>query len=263
MGKQLPSKPTSATDKLQNATNAAISDGKKTADDAIKQGKETTEAAISETKKNVDDAKDVGAGYVEQVKGIAQSAISTAQVWILNAASEEWKLTIIVLQTYLSESGNELTDETMNATDKLQKTTNGAISQGKETADAAIKQGKETTDAALSETQKNVYDAKDVGAGYVEQVRGLAQSALDTAKVMVSEHDERGTEANHECPIGLPPRVRRQRIHRRANYRYRETPEDDEGYYLAGKGDSGCCYQAREGDDGCCCVGDEEECLRR
>ena len=63
----------------------------------------------------------------------------------------------------------------MTATDKLQKTTNDAISQGKETKDAAILKG-----------QKDVDEAKAVGGGYVEQVRGLALSALDTAKVMVS-----------------------------------------------------------------------------
>ena len=53
----------------------------------------------------------------------------------------------------------------------------------------------------MSETKKNVYDAKAGGAGYVEQGKGLAQSAIDTAKVKFSERGKRGTEADHECPI--------------------------------------------------------------
>jgi len=53
---------TSATDKLQR--------------DVL----ETTNAAVSEGKNDVDHAKAVGAGYVEQVKALAQTTIETAQV---------------------------------------------------------------------------------------------------------------------------------------------------------------------------------------
>ena len=70
MGKKITGKPMSATDKLQRDVS------------------ETTNAAISEGKKDADRVKDVGAGYVEQVKELARSAIETAQVWFLIAASE-------------------------------------------------------------------------------------------------------------------------------------------------------------------------------
>ena len=63
----------------------------------------------------------------------------------------------------------------------------------------------ETKDVAVSQGQKDVDSAKAVGAEYVEQAKGLAQGALDTAKVMVFQRGERGMEANYECPIGLPP----------------------------------------------------------
>ena len=70
MGKKITGEPMSATDKLQRDVS------------------ETTNAAISEGKKDVDHVKDVGAGYVEQVKELARSAVETAQVWFLSAASK-------------------------------------------------------------------------------------------------------------------------------------------------------------------------------
>ena len=70
MGKKFRSEPMTATDKLQRDVS------------------ETTKAAISEGKKDADHVKDVGAGYVEQVKELARSAIETAQVWFLSAGSE-------------------------------------------------------------------------------------------------------------------------------------------------------------------------------
>ena len=70
MGKKIKSEPMAATDKLQRDVS------------------ETTNAAISEGKKDVDHVRDVGAGYVGQVKELSQSAIETAQVWFLSAASE-------------------------------------------------------------------------------------------------------------------------------------------------------------------------------
>ena len=66
----------------------------------------------------------------------------------------------------------KLTDEPMTATEKLQKDFS------------------ETTNAAVSEGQKNVDQAKAAGAGYVDQVRGLAQGALDTAKVIIYKRGE-------------------------------------------------------------------------
>ena len=71
-----------------------------------------------------------------------------------------------------------LTDEPVSATEKLQRDVS------------------ETTDAAVLQGKKDVDQAKTVGAGYVEQARGLAQSALDTAKVMVSQRAEQGMETN-------------------------------------------------------------------
>ena len=59
-----------------------------------------------------------------------------------------------------------------------------ALSQGKKHVDAAVSQGEKHVDVALSQVEK---DAKAVGAGYVEQIRGLAQSAIDTAKVIISQ----------------------------------------------------------------------------
>jgi len=138
------------TDKLQKTTN-----------DAISQGKEKKDAAME---KNVDQVKAVGAGYVEQVQGLAQSSLDTAK-------------------SYLSESG--IGEPT--TTDKFQKKTSAATSQGKETTDAAISQGKKHVDTAVSQGEKGVDQAKAVGAGYVEQVLGLAQSALDTAKSYLPE----------------------------------------------------------------------------
>lgn len=83
--------------------------------------------------------------------------------------------------------GKEHTGEPMTATDKLQKDVS------------------KTTNAAVSEGKKDVDHVKAVGAGYVEQAKDLARSAIETAQVMVSERGERCMEANHECPIDLPP----------------------------------------------------------
>ena len=44
---------------------------------------------LSRREKNVEQTKALGAEYVEQVKGLAQSALDTAQVLLLNAASRE------------------------------------------------------------------------------------------------------------------------------------------------------------------------------
>ena len=84
-----------------------------------------------------------------------------------------------VLESFIEECRKKVgiqpesgTGEPKTATDKLQKTTDSAISQGKETTDAAVSQGKEI-----------VEQTKPVGAEYVEEVKGLAQSALDTAQV--------------------------------------------------------------------------------
>lgn len=64
MGEEYTGEPMTATDKLQR--DASI----------------TTNAAVSEGKHDVDDVKAVGAGYVEQVKALARTAIETAQVWL-------------------------------------------------------------------------------------------------------------------------------------------------------------------------------------
>jgi hypothetical protein len=93
----------------------------------------------------------------------------------------------------------KITGEPLTATEKLQKDVS------------------ETTDAAVRQGQRDVDKAKAIGGGYVEQTKGLAQSAIDTAKVMVSQRGERGMETNHECFIDLPPSTR----HRRAKDRYR------------------------------------------
>jgi hypothetical protein len=81
----------------------------------------------------------------------------------------------------------KITGEPLTATEKLQKDVS------------------ETKDAAVSQGERDVNQAKAVGAGYVEQVKGLAQSTIDTAKVLLSQRGERGMETNHECFIDLPP----------------------------------------------------------
>ena len=43
------------------------------------------------------------------------------------------------------------------------------------------------TNAAVAQGEKDVDQAKVVGAGYVEQAKGPAQNAIDTVKVMVSQ----------------------------------------------------------------------------
>lgn len=70
MGKEYIGEPMTATDELKR--------------DVLK----TADAAISEGKKDVDHVKAVGAGYVDQVKEYARSAMETAQVCFLSAASE-------------------------------------------------------------------------------------------------------------------------------------------------------------------------------
>ena len=72
--------------------------------------------------------------------------------------------------------GKKFTGEPLTATEKLRKDVS------------------ETTDAAVSEGARDVDQAKALGVGYVEQVKGLAQSALDTAKVMISQHNQQGIE---------------------------------------------------------------------
>ena len=74
------------------------------------------------------------------------------------------------------------------------------------------------TDKFTKTVEKNVNDGKDVAAGYVEEAKNFAQK---TAQVMVSERNNRGIEANYECPIGLSPRIREQGTYRRACEHYR------------------------------------------
>lgn len=44
----------------------------------------------------------------------------------------------------------------------------------------------ETTDAAVAEGQKNVQAAASAGAGYIEEAKSLASSAISTAAVGLS-----------------------------------------------------------------------------
>lgn len=70
--------------------------------------------------------------------------------------------------------GKKFTGEPLTATEKLQRDVS-------KTTDAAVKQG-----------EKDVEQAKAVGAGYVEQVKGLAQNGVHTAKVMVPQRQRAG-----------------------------------------------------------------------
>ena len=63
--------------------------------------------------------------------------------------------------------GKKFTGEPLTATEKLRKDVS------------------ETTDAAVAQGEND--QAKVVGAGYVEQAKGHAQNAIDTAKVMISQ----------------------------------------------------------------------------
>jgi hypothetical protein len=79
MGKKFTGEPTTATERFQ------------------KDASETKDAAVSQGQKSVDDTKALSREYVEQVKELARGAIETAQVWFLNLACGEWKLTTNVL----------------------------------------------------------------------------------------------------------------------------------------------------------------------
>ena len=70
--------------------------------------------------------------------------------------------------------GKKFTGEPLTATEKLRKDVS------------------ETTDAAVAQGEKDVHQAKAVGAGYVEQAKGHAQTAIDTAKVMISQRRRAG-----------------------------------------------------------------------
>jgi hypothetical protein len=76
---------------------------------------------------------------------------------ISEPASGELKLITNVLQAYLPETvGMGFTGEPITATEKLQKTMNGALSQVKEIRDATLLWGKETTNERRVQQQPSM-----------------------------------------------------------------------------------------------------------
>jgi len=140
-----------------NTSNTAsnttyTADAKSVATKAVETGAYVAERA----KQHTDSAQASGQGYLEHVKGLANSANDSLQNGV-GAAKEKW---------------NDTSRQATQATDDFQKN------------------AKAHTDSAASEGQKDVEDAKASAGGYVEQAKSLAGSVLASAQGYVSAGQE-------------------------------------------------------------------------
>lgn len=132
----------------------------------------TTNAAVAEGQADVANAKATGAGYVDQAKGLASTAISTAQVRLIIHAWWPGLLTVPI-QSYLPPA--------LGGTAPPLSTTTGTTTTGSTTGTGSVVETIKTTAAAALETGKQ----------YAASAQAAAQPHLDRAAAAAQPHLER------------------------------------------------------------------------
>lgn len=145
-------------------------------DDFKSDASRTTNAAVAEGKHDVAEAKAASAGYVEQAKALASSALETAQVCYLVTFRMVSCVLTLSVQAYLPTSIGGVSAQADKATTRASQEGQGILASVEATA--------ENVYHAVSEAvQPHLEHAREVAQPRVEQAKDTAQKYLNAAGV--------------------------------------------------------------------------------